>query len=356
MAAILVAGLTACTTPQVALDQADNTVRLLQNLQNELTRYQGNVKLSAQRRLKSVERLDTGTSEIALDLKFSAYLDTESGVTSELAARERIRDASDTYAKLIAEQDKAQAELAARLAAIVKGLPSPAEKLQAVQMAMAELGTELSASERVAIVTKFLVQATCIVDQSAQAASAAGCTSSSTPEKESKFESPQNPRSRPNAAARKQTARKTAGPRKTPAATRSMRAPPAADRKRADQMTPAERTSTENWFSDTRMAIRANEAALALEILLAPSGPMKDALNRMKGKLLRSRARVGPSRGSFLRRGGSTETLVPPSLADISETKRLAKELGEQIAKQKTAEAVVKLLDDLAGLVAKISA
>ena len=183
VAAILVAGLPACTTPQVALDQADNTVRLLQNLQTELTRYQRNVKLSAQRRLKSVEQLDTGTYEIALDQKLSVFLDTQSGVTSEYAARERIRDASDTYTKLIEDQDKAQAELAARLAAIVKDLPSPAEKLRAVQMAMAELGTELSASERVAIVTKFLVQATCIVDQSAKAASTAGCTSSSTAEK-----------------------------------------------------------------------------------------------------------------------------------------------------------------------------
>jgi len=44
--------LLACSTPQVALDQANNGVRLTQNLQTELTRYQRNVKLSAERRLK----------------------------------------------------------------------------------------------------------------------------------------------------------------------------------------------------------------------------------------------------------------------------------------------------------------
>ena len=145
------------------------------------------------------------------------------------------------------------------------------------------------------------------------------------------------------AAAKKRTAKKTAGARKAPAARKAMRAPPAAVRKRADQMTLAERTSTENWFNDTHADMTATEAALDLEILLAPSGSMKDALNRMKGKLLHSRAELDRRVEAFFAEGST-------------ETKRLAKELREQIAKQKAAEAVVKLLDDFADLVAKISA
>ena len=163
------------------------------------------------------------------------------------------------------------------------------------------------------------------------------------------------PAPRQNSTARKKSARNTARPRKTPAANRSRGAPPAAERKRADQLTPEERTTTENWFSETQSAIRANEIILASEILLAPSGSIKDELNRMKGKLLSSRSQLDRREEAFFAEE-STETLVPPSLDDITETKRLAKELGEQIAKQKTAEAVLKLLDDLAGLVARISA
>jgi hypothetical protein len=156
-------------------------------------------------------------------------------------------------------------------------------------------------------------------------------------------------------AARKKSTRKTAVARKTPAPSRSRGVPPAADRKRADQLTLEERTRTENWFSDTQSEMTADETILDMEILLAPSGSMKDELNRMKGKLLRSRAELDRREEAFFAQG-STETLMPPSPADIIETKRLAKELGEQIAKQKTAEAVLKLLDDFAGLVARISA
>ena len=192
--------LASCSTPQVALEQANNSVRLIQNLQTELSTYQANVKLLAQRRMTSIERLYATTSNLVRSQQFDVYLSGKAGLSSELEARERLRDASDTYSKLIAAEDKSQEQLAARLATLVKGLPTPSDKLGAVQKAMAELGTELSAKERVAIVTKFLKQAKCIVNQGAASAAApaasaaaaaapasaasspASCTS--TPEKE----------------------------------------------------------------------------------------------------------------------------------------------------------------------------
>jgi hypothetical protein len=178
-APILLAG---CATDQVALDQANNAVKLVQNLQVELKNYQNDVKLSAQRRLNSTHQADIGALEIARDQQWSSYLYKESGLDSELAARQRLRDASDNYSRIIAAQDKAQEELAARLTTIAKELPSPADKLGAVQKAMAQLGVELSAKERVAIVTKFLKQAKCIVDESTKtAASDAPKGAASTP-------------------------------------------------------------------------------------------------------------------------------------------------------------------------------
>lgn len=172
MAAVLI--LCACSTPQVALDQANHGVRLIQNLQTELVRYQDSVKLSAQRRLRSIEAQDDVTADSARKQQFDAYVDAKAGNGEVLAARDRLREASDTYTRLIAEDDKARAALAARLAGLTKDLPTPTEKLGALQKAMAELGTELSAKERVAIVTKFLKQAKCIVDKGkAEAAAAA---------------------------------------------------------------------------------------------------------------------------------------------------------------------------------------
>ena len=161
---------TACSTPQVALDQANHGVRLIENLQTELVRYKAGVKLSADRRLSSIQRDETDTSSLVVSQQMDAYLLSKAGMDSELAARDRIRDASDTYAKLLAQQDKTKQDLAVRLSELVKDLPTPTNKLNAVQKAMAELGTELSAKERVEIVTTFLKQAKCIADQAGKAA------------------------------------------------------------------------------------------------------------------------------------------------------------------------------------------
>ena len=178
--AALISGLAGCATNPVALDQANNTVKLIQNLQTELTRYQTNVKLSAQRRLKSTQQSDIGTLEIAREHQWGNYLYKESGLASELETRARLRDAADAYSRIIADQDKAQEDLATRLNALTKALPSLSEKLGTVQKAMAKLGVELSARERLTIVTKFLRQAKCIVDQSAKPANSAAANTAPT--------------------------------------------------------------------------------------------------------------------------------------------------------------------------------
>jgi hypothetical protein len=163
----------ACGTPPQALDQANNGVRLTASLHNELSRYQRNASQSAQRRLASIQAMETGAAELARDQGYDAYLANAAGKFAELQARVRIREASDAYTKLVMEEEQSRQELAARLASIVKDLPSPAEKLGAVQKALAELGTELSMSERIAIVTKFLGDAKAIVDKNTQAADGA---------------------------------------------------------------------------------------------------------------------------------------------------------------------------------------
>jgi hypothetical protein len=106
------------------------------------------------------------------------YLRGKSGMTDELAAQELLRDASNTYAKLAADEETARRELHVRLEGLVKGLPSPSEKLGAVQKAMAELGAELSSAERLKIVATFLSEAKAIVDKNAKQAESAASPSS----------------------------------------------------------------------------------------------------------------------------------------------------------------------------------
>jgi hypothetical protein len=162
----------ACSTPQVALDHANNGVRLTQLMQAELTRYSQNSKLAADRRLATVQQQEASTLDTERVRALGDYLDAQSGRADDSVASARIlRDASSKYTQLQDDEDKAQKDLADRLTAIVKDLPSPAEKLGAVQRALADLGTELSPAERFAIVSKFLEDSKAIVDKNAKAAS-----------------------------------------------------------------------------------------------------------------------------------------------------------------------------------------
>lgn len=162
---------TACTTPQIALDHANNGAQLTQHLQSELLRYKEASKLASERRIAAVQEQQENALRNARTRAFDDYLDTTANRnTAWMASARRLQEAQGKYASLLSDEEKAQKELAERLAAVTKDLPTPGEKLGAVQKALADLGTELSPSERFAIVQKFLAESKAIVDKNAQAA------------------------------------------------------------------------------------------------------------------------------------------------------------------------------------------
>jgi hypothetical protein len=172
----------ACSTPQIAMDHANNGVRLTQQLQDELARYSQSAKLAAERRMAVMQRMEGSALENDRDRAMDDYLDQTSGrSTTWMASARRLDESTRKYASLLVEEDKARKEVADRLAAVVKALPTPGEKLGAVQKALADLGTELSAAERFAIVSRFLEEGKAIVKKNADAAASAASAAAITP-------------------------------------------------------------------------------------------------------------------------------------------------------------------------------
>lgn len=168
---LLLAG---CSTPQVALDQAQNGAALVQQLEAELSRYAKLSALAAQRRLKSIESQEAANLESAGTLEMSDFLDERAQRAQEAAANAAlIRSLTAKQAELKRQQLDKRRELAERLAAATKSAEPLGAKLGALRKAMAELGSELKPEERLALTKKFLDDAKKIIDDSAKAAGGA---------------------------------------------------------------------------------------------------------------------------------------------------------------------------------------
>lgn len=144
--------LTACATPQPALDQANATAALVTRFDGELAAYRKTAAQVAGARVQSIRRQEALIAELD-------EIDTWNRRTAELAGLGEIEARRRSLAALAesrAADDAATkqrlAELDARLAALVQPLPSASAKLAVLKQALAEMGTELSAGERLNLV------------------------------------------------------------------------------------------------------------------------------------------------------------------------------------------------------------
>jgi hypothetical protein len=170
---LFAAAVAACATPQQALDQANHGVKLTEDLRNELTRYQRNTEIAEKRRSKVIQEDEAYIATVSATGSLTDFLRAKSGMSDRLAAEALLLQVAEQRGKAIDEQEKARQELTNRLAQLVKDLPSPAEKLGAVQKAMADLGSELSPAERVKIVSTFVSEVKALTDKNAMKASGA---------------------------------------------------------------------------------------------------------------------------------------------------------------------------------------
>lgn len=139
----------ACATPQAALDQANATASLAASFDVELAAYRKAAARVAAARLASIRRQEALIAQLA-------EVDVWNVRTAGLAGLGGSEDMRRSLVTLAAtrETDEAAtrqrlAELDAQLAAVVTPLPSASAKLAALKNALAEMGIELPASERI---------------------------------------------------------------------------------------------------------------------------------------------------------------------------------------------------------------
>jgi hypothetical protein len=119
----------------------------------------------------------------------------------------------------------------------------------------------------------------------------------------------------------------------------------------ASAMSDDERDHTERWFMEAISGLTADLMILELEIEDA-SFLEVEGLNREKGRLARLLSMVKRAEEEFFRENGSE--LRPPSQETIDETVRLATELGNKIAEERKAAAIVHLIGGLSNFVSRV--
>jgi hypothetical protein len=123
---------------------------------------------------------------------------------------------------------------------------------------------------------------------------------------------------------------------------------------RAKDMSASDRQTTLSWFAETRGLLNDRITDVEAEIVITSSGPRKDGLLKIKGSLLSDRQILDRREEAFFADSGH-QTMRAPTQPEIDKTRGLAAELGDAIAKQKEIAAIVKLVNDMSGLVLNVS-
>lgn len=151
----LATGLFGCATPQVALDQANNTAALVAQLETEMREFRRVQNGIAEQAKESIRSLQVGVlaSNLETDASMRARKAAEDPVVPKMY--ELVRHLADGIGT---DQSNLTAEIAAvddQLSKLLKPLPSTAEKTSEAQMSLAAMGSELSNKARLAEIQAF---------------------------------------------------------------------------------------------------------------------------------------------------------------------------------------------------------
>jgi hypothetical protein len=162
---LVAAMLMGCSTPQVALDHANQGVTLTTSLQKELAEFERRQAVIEGLRGDIIKSDKKTVLELRRDFVIADQLFVLSGQQGRLASYRELGELADVRAKAIAGEKAAAEAFAKALDATSVPLPPARAKLAETGKALGALGTELSAAERLSIVTTFLSDVKAEVDK-----------------------------------------------------------------------------------------------------------------------------------------------------------------------------------------------
>ena len=151
----LCVGLAGCGTPQAALDQANNGAALTMSLQSELQNFRAVQANVAKARIDSVRRQSAMLATYEAEAAFDERVVKAAGKDDALKLYTTLKDLADSRAKDEQALNTKIAEMDESFGKLLTPLPDSTQKLTATQKALAALGSELSAKERIALVASF---------------------------------------------------------------------------------------------------------------------------------------------------------------------------------------------------------
>lgn len=165
--------LTACSTPKVALDHANNGVALTAGLQRELVTYDEQQKTIDKLRRQVVIEETLQAKRYLRDNEFDDANASLIGDRGKFAAYTQMRQAGELRAKLVADKAADEKEVQNAMDSLMKPATPPLPKIAATQKTLADLGEDLPFADRLKLVTKFIREVQAEVKSNKEAAEAA---------------------------------------------------------------------------------------------------------------------------------------------------------------------------------------
>jgi chromosome segregation ATPase len=147
--------LAGCATTQAALDQANNGTALMMSLQAEVQKFRSVQSDVARARVESIRRQQVVLATYESASGFDDRVLRLAGKTDEFSLYSTLKDLADSRIKDEQALKARLEELDESFSKLLTPLPDLTEKLAAAQKALAVLGDELSAKERIELAATF---------------------------------------------------------------------------------------------------------------------------------------------------------------------------------------------------------
>lgn len=143
------------STSQPALDQANNGAALMLSLQAEIAQFKAVQTAILKDRIAGIKRQQSTMATYEIDFNFDEKLLLLAGKKDVVDLYKALTDLSDGRIKDEQVLNIRLAEISTALDKLLTPLPDASKDLTEAQKALAVLGEQLSAHERIAIVTDF---------------------------------------------------------------------------------------------------------------------------------------------------------------------------------------------------------